>query len=466
MEYRHKAPSIGDALSIKAKRMTKVALLGVAFSFNASHAEAQVSDIPAATTPPRPYLPADNQLSSSCDKNKGLTVSLRGNEAVGLNDKEPYTVIVKSCRKIGRAAYKNVRLELNGPNAQKKVLKTKELRPRRSIQKQVRFIFSKTSQKPEISSTLTTTNKKDETKIRQIQHWSLRYKNLGTSGGSPYNITPVMPEECHPRDDFYVGIGDNKAFVFADSAEQETALTDAKRELGATALRINLIYSEVKQYGYEQYIKAIETAKKQGYEKFHITIMPDPVYMSYLNGSYNYANPDPTLAADFAADVARNLVPFGVTSISISNEPNHPYFLASRSFVDYKAVAIASYNAIKALYPAMPIYLGELAPGDVESWIQGLNTLPNDGIALHPYFAEMAHIAKYSALAKTKLIVTEYGNPSSDPEQKNKNTLALKVSQCIGAEAIYYYMLYKLSPFQNPNGSLWDTGVLQAPGTQ
>ena len=391
--------------------------------------------------------------STSCKDRHGLVVSLRGRHNVRLNEKEHFTLLVKSCKKTGEP-YTDVSLRTFGPQNQLKSLKISKLRYKEIVKKKVRFIFAKSSQSPALSGALQAS--KGDKRLKTKLNWELNYAYMGASGGTPVNVMPVMPETCTPRNDFYIGVQDDPQIVYQQDVSREATLQIAKEKFGATALRINVIYGQVKAHGYQPTIEAIEAAKKRGFTRFHITIMPTPSYMSYLDSTYSYNQPDLEVAKQFTQEVLQTLTPHGVTSVSPINEPNHPYFFTPQTPDAYMPFAQASYSIVKSINPNIEVYPGELAPGSSDTWIPTLNTIPNDGISLHPYGVEMLKAQQHTKWSKTPIVYTEYGNSAYDPEQTAKNNAAIAVARCVGAKAIFFYQMIR-------TGKPWNTGINNTP---
>ena len=397
-----------------------------------------------------PFLLGENP--SSCKHNNGLSISLHGEKNVTLGKKESYTLLVKSCRKTSDHAYKDITVIGRGPNSQRRNLHIDSLAPGKIIKKPMRFIFSKSSRKPFINAGVYTENNKPIKKNRWLLTYTPHTKD-------PQNIEPVVPEKCTPRSEpLTIGFQEDTEVVFEKNTSREQTFSIAKQRLGATAVRINIIYGHTQEAGgWERYIAAAKAAHEAGL-KVHLTIMQTPKYLAFLNQDISFKNFDIQKTEIFAAEVASKLGMYA-TTFSIFNEPNHREFSDTQAPSTYIPVYIAGRRGVQSIIPGARVFAGELAPGNNTQWINEFNKIPNDGIALHPYAAEMAHVNEYAQLAKTRITFTEYGNPASSPDQAKYNALSIAVANCVNAESIYFYELFK----GNKKPGEWDTGTEPLP---
>lgn len=395
-----------------------------------------------------------DKRSTSCDDRRGLVVSLRGRQSVRLNEKERFTLVVKSCKKEG-SPYEDITLQARGPQRQKKTLEIAKLKYKQTIKKKVRFIFAKSSETPKVSANIRA--KKDAIPVKDSVGWRLSYAYLSNSDKTPFNVMPVLPKNCTPRPDFYVGMGDDAQTVYQRDTDRETALKIGRDKLGATALRFIVTYGEVKEIGYQPYIDAIESAKLLGYSRFHVTLSPTTSYQQHLNTAYNFSNPNLEEAKGFTKEAVTELAPHGVTSWSPVNEPDHYNYFSPQTPQAYIPFYNASYDIIKTMSPNAKVYAGELSPGRTDFWISPLNRTRNDGIALHPYGPELLKALQHVEWSKTPIMYSEYGNFADDPEQEQKNKAAIAVARCVGAEAISFHQVIR-----DPTKP-WDTGIVDKP---
>lgn len=270
-------------------------------------------------------------------------------------------------------------------------------------------------------------------------------------------IHPSKPNEvtCQPRPDFEVGVQDDDQFVFQEKISRDRAFDLATQTLGATTLRINVIYGFVKAEGFQPYIDTVNEAVRRGY-KVHLTIMGTPSYYPQMDQDLGFQNMNPAEAKQFSTQIAQT---FGnkVARYSIWNEPNQPYFSASTSINDYDRVYDAAEEGIHSVLPNAEVVAGELAPGNMDAWISNLNQLPDlGGISIHPYGDEINHVEEYVNESRVPLYLSEYGNPASDPLQAEHNHEAIAKARCAGAKLLLLYQLIR-----DPSRS-WNTGILPA----
>jgi hypothetical protein len=183
---------------------------------------------------------------------------------------------------------------------------------------------------------------------------------------------------------FEIGIEDDSVFV-QQQDNRERALQQA-RDLGASWIHTQVVYSSVRQYGYGPYDDLVAAARRYGM-RVEMVLQGDP---RYNRGSryLSYYNPSPGRFATFARATARHFRG-RVTRYSIWNEPNLQQFLApaSRSPQIYRRLYLAGYRAIKAVDRRNQVFIGELAAQRrTFSWMRRVGRgLRADGFAYHPY---------------------------------------------------------------------------------
>src|SRR4051812_37237165 len=90
---------------------------------------------------------------------------------------------------------------------------------------------------------------------------------------------------------FRVGIQDDNAFVLASPAKRAQAF-DRARAIGATYLRINLVWESYRNDGFGPYDAAVNAARKRGM-KVQLTVAGNPVY---VNGGRGYIRRPPPVS--------------------------------------------------------------------------------------------------------------------------------------------------------------------------
>jgi hypothetical protein len=263
-------------------------------------------------------------------------------------------------------------------------------------------------------------------------------------------------KNCTPNPDYLVGIEDENQFVFEQDIDRNTAFTEATRILGAKLIRINMIYGLVQAYGLQPYIDTVNSAIEHGY-KVDLTIMSTPKYLSAFDQTLSWNNRDPNLMREYAANIART---FGdkILYYSVENEPNIGAFNQGQDPEAFKRQYIAGREGILQAYPGAKVVAGELANVDMATWITDVvNKLPNDGVTTHPYGGAISRVDYFRSLAKTKLLISEYGNFRSNPNQLQDDLAVRRIMECLGMEHLVFYQLVR-----DP-AATWNTGLIDPP---
>jgi len=209
---------------------------------------------------------------------------------------------------------------------------------------------------------------------------------------------------------------------------------DRAQEIGARSVRFNMLWTDVLpaaqakarkrpavlHYDFSRYDAAIDAARARGL-KVQLTITAPAPAWATGDHKLGVRRPKPALFARFAATVAAHFNG-RLRAISVWNEPNWPWWLASKMTCrrrhgkkvcasqaarDYRRLYTAAYTAIKRVSPRTPVWLGELGPsgmmtsrGPVVAPLRFLRDMlcvtPDyrkrrcapvkaDGVALHPY---------------------------------------------------------------------------------
>jgi hypothetical protein len=406
----------------------------------------------------------------ACTPKHQVKLSLYKNRTSN-NETDTFMVRARYCKKAGRPAIKNVVLKNDSDESKHEAWKIKSLRPGKTKS----FTFTLPALKRTASDTAPSNDKQNISlkavapKKGQLGHnvWTLRNSPSSDDLSQPPHIPdPEVVKQalanCTPDPDFKVGIQDDPQSVFERDINRNQLFDLGKQIFNASYVRINMIYGLVQQVGLQPYIDAVNAAKANGY-KVDMTLMPTPSYMPSYDQTLNYKNWDPQMMQSFAQTIGAT---FGnsVEDYSIGNEVNHPYFNADESMPRFKAAFLAGRAGLLAAYPQAKILIGELAPVDVSDWIDFLNTLPNDGIAIHPYGDTINHLPTYISKAKTPLYLTEYGNFRS-PNQMENNKAAEILARCTGTKRLtMYQVIHNTDKVGSTTG--WDTGVVDPPPRQ
>jgi hypothetical protein len=265
---------------------------------------------------------------------------------------------------------------------------------------------------------------------------------------------------CTPSSGFEVGVEDDPVFL-----GQQPAMTPTEGfELGARVfdahlLRLNVIWGEVKLYGWAPYDRAVQMARERCWT-VQMTIMPTPAYAeTYLNSELSASNLNLGLLASFTTEIATR---YGsqVGRFSIGNEPNEGKFLGhvgslEEDMAAYDQMYMVGYNAVRAVDPGAQVIAGELAGNHLIEWLENVDKLPSNGIAIHPY--GLPHqIAQFASIIyPIPLLVSEDGVQASDPNQIEDD---LKREQWAREAGATEFVFYQLSRADVNEGS-WDTGI-------
>jgi hypothetical protein len=404
----------------------------------------------------------------ACTPRHQVKLSLYKNR-VPNNGMDAFLVQAKNCKKAGHTTLKNVILKNDSAESKHEAWKIKSLRPGKTKS----FTFTLPALRRTVSDVAPGSDKQDVSlqaftpKRGQLGHnvWTLRNSVNSTDDLTqpPHIPDPEVVkqalENCTPSPDFKVGIQDDPQSVFERDINRNQLFDLGRQIFNASYVRINVIYGLVQQVGLQPYIDAVNAAKANGY-KVDMTLMPTPSYMPDADQTLGYKNWDPQTMQSFAQTIGAT---FGssVEDYSIGNEVNHWYFNADESMPRFKAAYLAGRAGLLAAYPQAKILIGELAPVDVSDWINYLNKLPNDGIAIHPYGDTINHLPTYISEAKTPLYLTEYGNFRS-PTQMANNKAAEILARCTGTERLTMYQVIHNTDKVSPT-TAWDTGVIDAP---
>lgn len=302
---------------------------------------------------------------------------------------------------------------------------------------------------------------------------------------------------------FRVGIQDDDAFITAPAPERAQAFARAK-SIGATWLRINMVWQGYQDLGFGPYDRAVDQARAQGM-RVQITITGNPVYVRGGSG-YIARRPDVARYARWAGQVARHFRG-RVYAYGIWNEPNLGMFFLPQGRAGqahYRALYKAAYRTVKRGDRRAKVLIGETSPSNkplrfLTAVAKGRG-LRADGWAHHPYqFVRVAPgrpekrytgISNTSAmkstlrtLAKRKLLrtpsgkplpmyFTEFGYPRqgslfgifSEPMRADFSVKAMRLARRSGAQVMVWYQVFNPAPAAK--GTLWDTGLVGRDGTE
>ncbi len=407
------------------------------------------------------------EIQSKCTPNTRILFTLEGAKVVKPDQPAEYLLTAKSCPGTSNKSLKKVKVTVGGDQQKIRKWEIKNLAPggpRRRVFKMTFPEFSAdTNSINDTAAPVVTVRASKNGKRIGSNEWVLDKQAIP---GSELDYPRPLAEDepCKPRKNFVTGVQDDDAFVWQKYGGRDAALKLAKETFpGITALRINVLYNDVKAHGYEQYIDTINAAKESGFNRFYITLIPTPSYRPDGDQTLNYINLDPAEMRRFAQEAAAALGP-DVSAFEIMNEANHPFFNQQKSLELYKPLAAAGLAGVRSSNPNAKVVLGGLAPDDpasLEQWLSGLKGV-GDELSMHPYGALINNLRRYVAAAGGKagrLELSEYGYHTGDPDQMVYLKRATALARCAGAASLFYYLLYD----QPENTMNWHTGVLPAP---
>ena len=302
---------------------------------------------------------------------------------------------------------------------------------------------------------------------------------------------------------FRVGIQDDQAFVLAPPAQRAQAFAHAKA-IGATYLRINLVWESYRNDGFGPYDRAINAARARGM-RVQLTVTGNP---SYVNGGRGYIGRRPIVAryTRWIARVARHFRG-RVFAYAIWNEPNLGLFFLPQGAAGqrlYGKLYRAAYRAVKRADRRAKVLIGETAPSNkplrfLAGATRGGRVLA-DGWAHHPYqfvktvpgrpearYTGISNVAKMKRelrrLAARRqlstpsgrplpLYFTEFGYPVqgayygifSESMRADYALRSMRIARAAGAQVMTWYQLYR--PSGTAQKTLWDTGLISPDGTE
>jgi hypothetical protein len=308
---------------------------------------------------------------------------------------------------------------------------------------------------------------------------------------------------------FQIGIQDDGAFVSASAAKRAKAFEYA-HGMGATYLRITMVWEGFRNDGFAPYDASVNEARKRGMT-VQLTATGNPKFTQGGRGYLGYRNPSPARFARWMGQIARHFRG-RVAAYSLWNEPNlidylSPQIVGHRAVghIMYARLVRAGYRAVKRADPRAKVLIGETAPSNlpVRFIERAARALPGglraDGWAQHPYqFVKVsprrpqrryaggisnvgAMKAALRRLARTRklrtssgaplpIYFTEFGYPRPgayygifSEALRNRYTLeAFRLAKRSGTKVLVWYQLYNHAG--PARAHLWDTGLIGADG--
>jgi hypothetical protein len=270
-----------------------------------------------------------------------------------------------------------------------------------------------------------------------------------------------VPPDCPPYPEFEVGVEDDPVFLGMQPAMSPVRGFElAASVFHARLLRLNVIWGQVKLYGWAPYDQAIRMARERCWS-VQLTIMPTPLYEEgFLNDELSARNFDIGLFASFAKEIATRYAG-QVTRFAIDNEPNGADFIPPGGDLEthlafYDSLYLASAAAVRSADPGAQVLAGELTGKNLSEWLPNVAQLPSDGVGIHPYGNLSGDIGELvKQVAPVPLLATEYGVAASHPDQIDEDLEAEETAKREGARA---FIFYQLSRADTGEGH-WDTGI-------
>jgi hypothetical protein len=300
---------------------------------------------------------------------------------------------------------------------------------------------------------------------------------------------------------FEIAVQDDPTFLLNTGKISRQAGFQRAQQLGATVLRINVIWADWVRNGPAIYDAAISEAARHGMA-VHLTLTGTP---SGTRGARQLGNnrPSPKLFAAFVTAVSSQFRG-RVARYSLWNEPNLRTYLSPQSSAPtiYRNLYRAGYAALKRTDPGAKVLLGELFSGNVRGArgrppLEFLNRMSGnlraDGLAYHPFqyadgprqrssryvaLASMSSIrSTMRALARRRALRTPSGGPlpiyftefgyqitgsyGVRPESRRASWTveAFRMAKRGGARSMLYYHLVR------NYGRGWDTGIVNRGGS-
>lgn len=268
----------------------------------------------------------------------------------------------------------------------------------------------------------------------------------------------ALPPNCPAPPAFEVGVQDDPVFLGMQPAMSaargfELATTAFK----ARALRLNVVWGQVRSWGWRPYDQAVQMAREHCWT-VQMTIVWTPTFEEgYLNSELSSNHLNPSLMTAFGAEVASRYAG-RVGRFSIGNEPNDRKFLPlnGHEIEAYDAVYLAGYRGVKSVDPSAEVLAGELAPMHIASWLPNVAALPSSGVGVHPYWLT-GEVGKYAEMVRPDpVLVTEDGASLNSPDQIAGDLKLEETARRGGAKEIIFY---QLSRADSGPDSRWDTGI-------
>lgn len=295
-----------------------------------------------------------------------------------------------------------------------------------------------------------------------IKEGKLTANGFIASASTRHGSLPTgAPPGCPPYPEFEVGVEDDPVFLGLQPAMSPVRGFElAASVFHARLLRLNVIWGQVKLYGWAPYDQAIRMARERCWS-VQLTIMPTARYEEgFLNDELSARHFSIALFTSFAKEIATRYAG-QVTRFAIDNEPDGASFIPPGGELEtniafYDSLYLASAAAVRSADPGAQVLAGELSGRNISEWLPNVAQLPSNGVGIHPYGNLSGDISKFvREIAPVPLLVTEYGVAASQPDQIGEDLEGEEVAKRQGARAIIFYQLSRADTGERP----WNTGI-------
>jgi hypothetical protein len=316
-------------------------------------------------------------------------------------------------------------------------------------------------------------------------------------------VLAALAVAAKPARAFEIAIQDDRTFLAGTSYSKDKAYAQA-RAIGATVLRVNVIYAEWVRLGAARYDALVDQARAHGFT-VQFTLMGTPRYLDRRAPRWlGHRYPSPIRFASWTSQVATHFKG-RVRRYGIWNEPNLSYYLEPQSKAPsiYANLYKAGYKTIKRIDPGAQVLFGELFSGNLRRpggtapmsflWGATRSGARADGLAYHPFQYNLApdrvskryvgisgistikanlrdlarrHRLRTSSGRPLPIYFTEFGyqilgsNPVRSEARRASWTLsAFRIAKRAGIRSMLLYHLVRTYARR------WDSGVITTRGT-
>jgi hypothetical protein len=203
-----------------------------------------------------------------------------------------------------------------------------------------------------------------------------------------------------PAHAFEIAVQDDRTLLAGTSYSRGHAL-DQIRAIGATVVRVNVIYADWVRLGPGAYDSLVDLVRSKGL-RVHFTLLGTPRYFDARAPRWiGHRYPSPIRFASWVSEIATHFKG-RVRRYSIWNEPDLRYYLEPQSLAPsmYANLFKAGYRTIKGIDPRAQVLFGELFSGNLPNpggtapmkflWAATRSGARADGLAYHPFQYNLA----------------------------------------------------------------------------